>query len=660
MTPAVPVSQESRFRAVLDAIRRGFVTVARLTGFAAALLWRASPALTLALFLLSAVGGLIPLLQVWSTARLIDALTRVSGVPVGAAAHFAAGPPPPGPPGGGTSLLPALVPLLPWLGALIGSAVLAQLTEPLVSLLAAHLNERAGVTVERRVFERAMSLRLAAFESPEYYDRLARARQFLGGEVAPTVVTTQALLASLIGSLATVGVLAGVNGLLALLLIAASVPIVIMDARQNGEFVRIHYRQTPLKRRVAYWQGLSTKRGPAAELRLFGLGGHFLAQWRRLRERLVQELFNRRRFVRAGLLASAASHGLSGLVIVGLVAAARRGEISPGVLVAALYALHRFEEFRTSARQRAEDLVLSFGAGLRYLRDFLSLEGEERASGAEAPCPMRRGIAFENVSFTYPGASEPALRGVSLEIRPGERLALVGENGAGKSTLARLLLGLDEPTEGRILVDGVDLREIDPASWRARAAAVFQSFVRYALTARENIGLGDPRCLRDEKAIAAAAGRSGAHAVIQELPSGYETLLGKGLEGAHDLSVGQWQKLALARAYLRQAQLLVLDEPAASLDALAELEVYRQFSQASEGKTVLLISHRLGSARLADRIVVLERGRIVQTGRHEELIAHGGPYAELYALQAAWYRSPNGVTERRGDGARDAGAAADA
>jgi ATP-binding cassette, subfamily B, bacterial len=644
MTQVAPISSEGRFRAVLRTARRGVATIARLTAFAAALLWRASPGLTVALLLLSAVGGLVPLLQVWATARLIDAL-------------MGAGAPLPGPSGGGgAALAGALVPILPWLGALVGSAVLAQLTGPLASLLAAYLNEPVAETVQRRVYERAMSLRLAAFESPEYYDQLDRARQFLGGEVAVTLQTAQALLASVIGSLSTMGVLAAVKWPFALLLLAGSVPLVIVDARQNEAFVRIQYRETPLKRRVAYWQELSTKRGPAAELRLFGLGRHFLEQWRRLRERLVQERFDsQRRFVRASLLASTASHGLSGVVIVGLVAAAWQGQISPGVLVAALYALHRFEECRTSTRHRAEDLVFLFGAGLSYLREFLSPGGEERASGAEAPRPIRLGIVFENTSFTYPGASEPALRDVSLEIRPGERLALVGENGAGKSTLARLLLALDEPSEGRILVDGIDLREIDPASWRARAAAVFQSFVRYALTARENIGLGDPRCLRHAEAIAAAARRSGAHEIIQELPSGYDTLLGKGFEGAHDLSVGQWQKLALARAYLRQAQLLVLDEPAASLDALAEREVYRQFSQASEGKTVLLISHRLGSARLADRIVVLEKGRVVQVGSHEALITRGGPYAEMYALQAEWYREP-----AAGGSTTETGAAGDA
>jgi ATP-binding cassette subfamily B protein len=624
------VRRESRSRAARRTLHRSSAAAGRLIAFAAAVLWQASPFFTLALLLLGVLGGLVPLLQIWATAHLIDALTR-------------SGSPAPGSSGGGSVWFAgAAASLLPWLGALLGGTILAQMTGPLSFLLSAHLNERAGETVGRRVYERAMSLRLAAFESPDYYDRLARAHPFLQGAVAPALQTAEALIAGMVAVFGTAGVIARVSVPLALLLLAGSVPVVIVEARQNGAFVRINYRQSPLKRRLAYWWDLSTQRGPAAELRLFGLGGHFLSQWRRLRERLVQELLDsRRRFVRAELLASAASHGLGGVVIAGLVTAAWRGEISPGVLVAALYALHRFEEFRLSARHRAEDLA-GWVVDLSHLRAFLSLGGEARASGAAAPSPLRRGITFEHVSFTYPGACEPALRDVTLEIRPGERLALVGENGAGKSTFARLLLGLDEPTEGRILVDGVDLREIDPTSWRAGAAAVFQSFVRYALTARENIGLGDPRRLGREEEIAAAARRSGAHEVVQALPFGYETLLGKGFAGACELSVGQWQKLALARAYLRAAQLLVLDEPAAALDALAEREVYRQFSQASEGKTVLLISHRLGSARLADRIVVLEEGRVVQTGRHEELIAMGGPYTEMYTLQAEWYREPEG------------------
>jgi ATP-binding cassette subfamily B protein len=230
------------------------------------------------------------------------------------------------------------------------------------------------------------------------------------------------------------------------------------------------------------------------------------------------------------------------------------------------------------------------------------------------------------------------LDGIDLAIRPGERIALVGENGAGKSTLVKLLLGLYQPTAGRISADGIDLRSMAPQAWRATVGAVFQDYMRYSMTVRENVGFGRLEKLDDLCAIEDAVRSSSAEETVRALPVGYETLLGKEFEGGQDLSQGQWQKLAIARAYLRDAEILVLDEPASALDALAELEIYRQFVKLAEGKAVLLISHRLGSARLADRILFLQQGRIVQEGTHDELMAAGGPYAELYAMQAEWYR----------------------
>jgi ATP-binding cassette subfamily B protein len=247
-------------------------------------------------------------------------------------------------------------------------------------------------------------------------------------------------------------------------------------------------------------------------------------------------------------------------------------------------------------------------------------------------------IHFDRVTFAYPGAARPVLDGIDLTLRPGERVALVGENGAGKTTLAKLLLGLYQPTAGRIIVDGIDLADLDLEWWRRRAAAVFQDYVKYELTAGENIGFGDLSRLNNAPAILAAAARSGADAVVAALPLGYQTMLGKAYdEDGHDLSIGQWQKLAIARAYLRDTVVLVLDEPTAALDARAEVEVYRRFRDMAEGKSVLLISHRLGSARLADRIIVLEHGRIVEEGSHAELVVRGGRYATMYAAQAQWY-----------------------
>jgi ATP-binding cassette subfamily B protein len=537
--------------------------------------------------------------------------------------------------------------------------VIANLVDAGTPLLASHLNERLKLTLERRLYEKALSLDLAAFERPDYYDRLERARASLGGRLVTSLGVARQFLSDLIAAVGIVFVLARVSWPLALLLLVGSLPVALLGVWESQEFHRIHYRQSPLKRKLAYWRDLSTRREPAAELRLFGLGDTFLQRWRQLQEQLFEELFAaRRRMTRGSLALIGSANLLGGIVIAGVIAARVAGTITAGALVAVLYALRQFESLRGNFAWQLETLHRLFYTDFPALVEFMNPDDGTGATSTPPPwLPLPAGdrrtsgrsVRFEKVTFTYPGSSEPALCQIDLEIRPGERLAVVGENGAGKSTLARLLLGLYEPSAGRVLVAGVDLREIDPSAWRAQAAAVFQSFVRYQLTARENIGFGEPRFLQEQERLVTAARKSGAHAVVQPLRSGYETLLGKGFSGAEELSVGQWQKLALARAYLRDAQVLVLDEPAASLDALAETMVYRQFGEVSEGKTMLLISHRLGSARLADRIVFLERGRIVQVGSHEELIARGGPYAELYALQAEWYREPGADGESTAD-----------
>jgi ATP-binding cassette subfamily B protein len=324
------------------------------------------------------------------------------------------------------------------------------------------------------------------------------------------------------------------------------------------------------------------------------------------------------------------------------------------------------------------------------LRAFLALPAEPRPARPQpVPRPLREGIRFEGVAFAYPGANRPVLDGVDLHLRQGERIALVGENGAGKTTLTRLLLGLYRPTTGRITVDGIDLREIDPRDWRRECTAVFQDYVCYLTTVGENIAYADVSLLGngtpefdvestnadrpstrpapDVDAVPAqphprvvhAARLSGAAAVAEALPSGYATPLGKEFAGGVELSTGQWQRLALARAYVRDAQVVVLDEPTAALDPRAEVEIYRQFAAATAGRCAVLVSHRLGSARLADRIVVLRGGRIVEEGDHAALLRRAGEYAALYRLQAAWYAGPsdNGASER-GDGAAGNGTSA--
>ncbi len=311
--------------------------------------------------------------------------------------------------------------------------------------------------------------------------------------------------------------------------------------------------------------------------------------------------------------------------------------MTAGAVVAYLYITGWYISRVSEVRWRARELQ-EFVVKIRYIPQFLEQVRVDRQGGAQAPGSIRYGVRFEGVDFAYPGSREPVLKAIDLELRSGETVALVGENGAGKTTLTKLLLGLYEPTAGNIKVDGTDLRDLELTSWRERVGAVFQDFMTYALTARENVGFGRIERLDDLAAIQSAAERSGAKRIVDQLPAGWETVLGKEFTGGQDLSRGQWQTLAIARLYMRDADVLVLDEPTSALDAMAEVAVYRQFLELSENKTVLLVSHRLGSARLADRVVFLKEGRIVEDGTHDEMVAAGGPYAEMYEMQAGWYR----------------------
>jgi ATP-binding cassette subfamily B protein len=259
-------------------------------------------------------------------------------------------------------------------------------------------------------------------------------------------------------------------------------------------------------------------------------------------------------------------------------------------------------------------------------------------NGLPAPRPIQHGFEFQDVSFVYPGTSRVVLDGLNLRIEPGERIALIGENGQGKTTLVKLLMRLYDPVSGRILLDGVDLREYNLEDLYSQVGVIFQDFMRYDMTAAENIAVGKIDELHNASEIGLAAAKSRADAVIRRLPRGYQQMLGRRFDGGVDLSGGEWQKLALARAYLRGAQLLILDEPTASLDARSEHEVFRQFAELTEGKTSLLISHRFSTVRMADRILVLEAGRITEQGNHHQLVARGGRYSEMFELQAANYR----------------------
>ncbi len=601
----------------------------RLILFATHTLLTPWPPFIALLGVLSLIGALTPLLTIMATTGLINAL----------AAH------PPIPSSNQGPLLAALGPSVPWLAlalALLFVDKIAVNGRTFQPYMAARLDERVKARVDTLILHKSLSLPLELFESADYYDQLQRARRVVGQNLGEELTQLQRLVAYVPSSTVILWQLGRASLTLPIVLLLGTAVTVGWRTHLQGALLRLDARQTPLLRQVLYLRSLLSERGSAAEVRLFGLGDHLIAAWRVANDRLLHQTSDLRvHSLRRALPWSLIPALVYAAVVLALLQAAAHHVLTPGSFIALLFAAQAYQDQLWPLSSRVE-AVAKLLHELAYLQRFLDLPAAEMPTTPVEPLPLGlgQGITCAGVSFTYPGAATPSLSQIDLCLRPGETIALVGENGAGKSTLAKLLLGLYRPTAGCITVAGRDLQDLPVGAWQTRVAAVFQDHVRYALTIRDNIGFGRLELLQDHAAIAAAAQATGAAAMIERLPRGYDTMLGTSFADGQDLSGGQWQKLALARAYLRDAAVLVLDEPASALDALAEQEVYRQFLALARGKTVVLISHRLGSARLAGRVIFLEGGRIVQQGAHDDLIAAGGPYARLYAMQAAWYRDP--------------------
>ena len=571
------------------------------------------------------IGGITPPVMVATISSLIDAATVTVST---------GGP-------GETSVLDALRPVYPWVLTLFGLRIISWIaySDTVQNYLAVRLRERVMERFDRLLLTKAYSVPLSNFETTEFYDVMVRAhRSMHAWNITHQLPHIQRLVSTVLGGVGVLWVLGAVHLGIPSLLLVGSVVVIWRHMRSEQQYVDVRQSQAPLWRRQYYWRDLLTERNAASEVRLFGLGDHLVKSWRTVTDQLIGELSRLRRGeIPRTLPSEAINVTLVGVVLGSLIVAGANGALDAAAFVALFYVTNQYVTHLNDMGWRLRDLR-QFFVELGYAAEYLRVEEEALERGVAPPSRLRDGIRFESVSFAYPGSETPALHEVDLDVKAGESIALVGENGAGKTTLTKLLLGLYRPTSGRVTVDGVDLNDIALASWRKRIGAAFQDYMKYALTARENIGLGDVSRVDDDEAIERAAKLSSADAVIDELPAGFETMLGKEFAGGQEISEGQWQKLAVARVFLRDTDILVLDEPASALDALAELEVYRRFLELSEGKTVLLISHRLGSARLADRIVFLRRGEIVEQGTHDELIASGGPYAELYQMQAEWYR----------------------
>ena len=640
--------------------RRSLLLIPRLVWAA----FRCAPLASATLFFGAVVGGLVAALELVVVQRLVDALAGVLTQAASAtrspeaAALLAPGS------AEAANVLAAFYTVVPWLGWLVAALVGASALELASQLAEIDAQERVGMHLQREVILKAHSVELVYFEHPSFYDALQRANQDMGGRIVQLLRALVEVIGASAGMIAILAVLWRAHWSLAPIMAAGVVPgfWVMLTMRKKTWWV---YRvRTPESRLAMYFANLLTRRDDAKEVRLFTLSRHLLSRWLGLSRRLAIE---RRQLetkqARLGALTSmvsAAAYSGCLLIVAGMIAGAR---VSVGTFSMLMQALQQFSQ-RIGQVMQSLSAVHEQSLYLSDLYEFLEIDvpkvqekpaapgngrgvtarllrtdapsGKVGGGAGELSSMPALGIELIGVSFTYPGGDRPVLSDVTLVIRPGERIALIGENGAGKSTLIRLILGLYRPTEGKILIGGRAIEEIPRDELFRCFAAVFQEYARYQFTVADNIAFGRLRDATDA-AIRQAAVESGADAFIQELPEGYGTLLGRPLGGV-DLSGGQWQKLAIARALVRQAPVVILDEPTAALDPMAEAEVYRQFGEMTRGRTAILISHRLGSARLADRIVVLKAGKIVETGTHEELLARGGEYAGFFSLQAQWYQ----------------------
>ena len=586
------------------------------------LIWQTSRSLTLANGALRLLRAFLPVAMLFLGKLIIDEVIRLA-----AAGDM---------PAWSSGRLDRLATLI---GLELAVAVLSDVAGRVVSLVDALLSERFTNETSIRLMEHAALLDLEDFEDSELQDQLERARrQTMGRSSLMTQLLGQAQDVLTIITFA-IGLVAYAPWLILLLGIAL-IPAFLGEAHFNAASYTLNYMRTPERRELDYVRQTGASVETAKEVKIFGLNAFLIDRYRTLSETFYQankSLATRRAFWGSVLTAV----GTLGYYVAYAYLAwgTLRGEFTIGDLT---FLAGSFRRLRTLL----EGLLTGFSqmAGqAMYLDDLFSffLIEPEITSSPDAlpfPVPMREGVRFEGVGFRYPGAERWAVRNLTFTLHAGEVLALVGENGAGKTTLVKLLARLYDPDEGRILLDGRDLREYDLASLRANIGVIFQDFVRYHMTAAENIAVGRIEAAGDRARIEQAARRSLADEVIRRLPAQYDQALGKRFRKGIDLSGGEWQKIAIARAYMRDAQLLILDEPTAALDARAEFEVFQRFRELSEGKTAVLISHRFSSVRMADRILVLADGQLEAAGTHAELLAAGGRYAELFELQAEGYR----------------------
>ena len=589
-------------------------------GRAIRLVWTIAPGWAVVSLVLVVVQGLLPLLAPYFMKRTIDALQAAMAVHAG---------------------LVAFRPVLFWVILAAAAALLSALIGSLAGLAAQYQSMVFSDKVSDIVHSQSVAVDLEYYENPSYYDTMKRAQVEAASRPIGVVKRLTGIGRNVISLVGVAGLLLAFSPLVALVLFCVALPGAFVQSVYARRQYRLELEQTEKERQASYYHFMLTGTWFAKELRLFNLGPLFRTRFQALRQQLrrVRLALTRRRTV-AGLFAQS----LTSAAIFGSLAfiayQAYKGTITIGSLV--MYysifqlAVGSFSSVLSGIVGLYEDNLF-----LSNFYKFMDLKPRVQAPANPTPTPTRisRGIEFHDVHFTYPSDSREVLDAVNLSVAPGQVIALVGANGSGKTTLVKLLCRLYDPDSGRITVDGADIRRLDPVEWRRKVSVILQDYVQYGMTAWENIWLGDAEREPDRSRITRAAELSGADSAIRRLPQGYDTPLGFQFKRGRELSIGEWQKVALARAFLRDSELVVLDEPTSSLDPLAEAEVFEHFRRAIKGRSAVLISHRFSTVRMADYIYVLDHGRIAESGTHEDLFGRGGLYARLYSVQAARYQN---------------------
>ncbi len=581
--------------------------------------WQSTPRLTVASVVLVIVQGPLPLLALYMIKLFVDGVTENVGT---------------------TDLDAAFRDVL--LVVLVMAGL--QLLTTLLGLAAAYVNQKQSLVVtdymQGIIHAQSVAVDLEYYENPAYYDTLRRAQSEALSRPTQILRNLTSLGINLASITALTGLLVSFHWAMIAVLPIAVLPRFVVQLRFSGIMYEWQRKRTEINRKAWYFNWLLTGEQHAKEVRLFDLGTHFVTRFQAVRQQLRQEqlrLFMIQSLISAGaqLLSTVAIYGAYAFIAYRTL----HGHITLGSLVMYYQAFQRGQSYLTGLLGNVSSLYEA-NLFLTNLDEFLNLKPRvvSLSQPRPTPRPMQQGIVFEDVSFQYPTGERVVLHHIDLAIAPGQKIALVGENGSGKTTLIKLLCRLYDPTEGRVTLDGVDLREFDLVDLRREVSVIFQDYAKYNLTAEENIWLGDAAQPPDRAAITNVARQAGAHDVIMGLKNEYDTVLGKIFQDGEQLSIGQWQKIALARAFLRKAQIVILDEPTSAMDAKAEYEIFSSLRELTTDKITVTISHRFSTVRQADCIYVMDQGRIIERGSHDELMALSGKYAFLFNTQAQHYQ----------------------